>query len=52
MGPLNPNVTAAVDPCPHMCVRCGGCPECCPCDMGDLLTDALLSLGEAGDQPR
>ncbi len=20
-----------VEPCPHVCVRCGGCPDCCPC---------------------
>lgn len=22
--------TTAVDPCPHVCAACGGCPDCCP----------------------
>ncbi len=26
-----------VDPCSHVCVRCGGCPDCCPCTTADLL---------------
>ena len=30
-------MTDPVNPCLHVCVRCGSCPDCCPCTTGDLL---------------
>ena len=41
-------MTDPVNPCPHVCLRCGSCPDCCECTTGELLADAFAWLrGEA-----
>ena len=41
-------MTDPVNPCPHVCVRCAGCPDCCPCTMADLLAAEGFGFGLPG----
>ncbi len=34
------DTTTTVDPCEHVCLLCGGCPDCCECTT--ITADLLL----------